>query len=169
MAKIKFDVTNRFTGAVQFTASIECDKDAGTSIKLGLAIQWAIKSRAYLSGANLSGANLSGAYLSGAYLSGANLSGANLSDAYLGDATKLPTGETWQQYIEEVVPALCTAGGVEMSKVAESWECHSWNNCPMATAFNIHKEEDAPIMLRPRVRQFVQLFDAKLIPRPVAK
>ncbi len=83
---LKFAVTNWFSGAVQFTAEIECADDAPTSIKMGLAVQWAIKSRAYLSGAYLSGAYLSGADLSGAYLSGANLSGANLSGANLSGA-----------------------------------------------------------------------------------
>ncbi|VIO73853.1 pentapeptide repeat-containing protein [Bradyrhizobium ivorense] len=88
---LKFDVRNRFTGDVQFTAEIDCRDDALTSVKLGLAIKWAIKSGAnlsgaYLSGAYLSGANLSGAYLSRAYLSGANLSGAYLSRAYLSGA-----------------------------------------------------------------------------------
>jgi uncharacterized protein YjbI with pentapeptide repeats len=100
---IKFNVTNRFSGAVQFTAEIDCGDDAAPSIKLGLAIKWAVKSGAYLIGAyligadlsraDLSGANLSGAYLIGAdligadlsraNLSGANLSGADLSGAYL--------------------------------------------------------------------------------------
>jgi uncharacterized protein YjbI with pentapeptide repeats len=93
---IKFNVTNRFSGSIQFTAQIDCADDAPLSFKLGLAVRWAIKSGAnlsgaylsgaYLSGANLSGANLSGAYLSGANLSGANLSGANLSGAYLSRA-----------------------------------------------------------------------------------
>ena len=75
---IKFDVCNRFTGKVQFTAEIDCAEDAPASIKLGLAVKWGIKSRANLSGADLSGANLSGADLSRANLSGANLSRANL-------------------------------------------------------------------------------------------
>ena len=66
---IKFDVLNRFSGAVQFTAEIDCADSAATSIKLSLAVRWAIKTGANLSGANLSRANLSGAYLSGAYLS----------------------------------------------------------------------------------------------------
>ena len=69
---IRFEVTNRFSGAVQFVAEIECGDDASLSLKLGLAVKWAIKS-----GANLSGADLSGADLSGANLSGANLSRAN--------------------------------------------------------------------------------------------
>ena len=85
---IKFDVLNRFSGTVQFTAEIDCVDSTATSVKLGLAVKWAIKtdadlSGANLSGANLSGANLSGAYLSGAYLSRAYLSGADLSGAYL--------------------------------------------------------------------------------------
>ena len=83
---MKFNVTNRFTGSIQFTAEIECAEDAATSIKLGLAVKWGLKNRANLSGANLSGANLSGANLSDANLSGANLSGANLSNANLSGA-----------------------------------------------------------------------------------
>jgi hypothetical protein len=93
---INFEIKNRFTGAVQFTAEIDCDDGSLTSVKIGLAVKWAIKSGANLSGAYLSGANLSGAYLSGAdlsganlsraYLSGADLSGANLSRAYLSGA-----------------------------------------------------------------------------------
>ena len=68
---IKFDVLNRFTGAVQFTAEIECDEGASVSVKLGLAVRWAVKA-----GANLARANLAGADLAGADLAGANLAGA---------------------------------------------------------------------------------------------
>ena len=50
---IKFDVLNRFTGAVQFTAEIECDEGASVSVKLGLAVRWAVKAGAYLAGADL--------------------------------------------------------------------------------------------------------------------
>ena len=80
---LKFDVLNRFTGAVQFTAEIECKPDELLSVKLGLAVQWAIKSCAYLSGAYLSGADLRGADLRGAYLSRADLSRADLRGADL--------------------------------------------------------------------------------------
>ena len=97
----KYEIQNRFTGAVMFTAEIDCAPDALPSIKLGLAVRVAVKSganlgRAYLGGADLSDANLSGAYLSGADLrgadlrgadlSGADLRGANLGRAYLGGA-----------------------------------------------------------------------------------
>lgn len=88
---LKFEVRNRFSDAVQFTAEIDCEPDAATSVKLGLAIKWAIKSganlgRADLIGADLGRANLSGADLSSANLSGADLSGADLSGADLSRA-----------------------------------------------------------------------------------
>ena len=88
---IKFDVTNRLTGAVQFTAEIDCAEDALYRVKLGLAVKWAVKTRVNLAGANLAGANLAGAnladaYLADAYLADANLAGANLAGAYLADA-----------------------------------------------------------------------------------
>jgi len=83
---IKFEVMNRFSGSLQFTAEIDCDDDVPTSYKIGLAVKWAVKSRANLSGANLSGANLSRANLSRANLSRANLYGANLYGADLSRA-----------------------------------------------------------------------------------
>ncbi len=93
---MKFEVKNRWTGEVQFTAEIECDENESNSIKIGLAVRWGVKNDANLGGANLGGANLRGAYLGGAnlrgaYLGGANLrgadlGGANLRGAYLGDA-----------------------------------------------------------------------------------
>jgi hypothetical protein len=83
---MKFKITNRFSGKVQLTAEIECDNNTPDSVKLGVAIRWAIANKANLSGANLFGANLFGAYLSGANLSGANLFGAYLSGANLSGA-----------------------------------------------------------------------------------
>jgi uncharacterized protein YjbI with pentapeptide repeats len=103
---MKYEIRNRFTGVVQFTAEIDCDENAPTSLKIGLSVRWAMKSRADLSsadllradlsGADLSRADLSDAYLSRADLSGADLlradlsradlSGADLSDAYLSGA-----------------------------------------------------------------------------------
>ena len=66
---ITFNIMNRFSGELQFAAEIECAEDAPLSLKIGLAVKWAKKSRADLSGADLSGADLSGANLSGANLS----------------------------------------------------------------------------------------------------
>jgi uncharacterized protein YjbI with pentapeptide repeats len=113
---VKFNITNRFSGAIQFTAEIDGADYAPVSLKIGLAVQWAVKAQANLvdanlgganlgganlwganlrganlvdanlRGANLRGANLGGANLGGANLRGANLGGANLGGAYLGDA-----------------------------------------------------------------------------------
>jgi hypothetical protein len=93
---MKFEIKNRWSGNVQFTAEIEANETTSIWIKIGLAVKWAISNSANLSGANLSGADLSGANLrsadlrsadlSGANLSGANLSGANLRSANLRSA-----------------------------------------------------------------------------------
>ena len=91
---IKFDILNRFSGAVQFTAEINCSENEAKSIKVGLAVKWALKGGANLGGANLGdaylrGANLGGANLGDAYLRGANLGGANLRGANLGGANHI--------------------------------------------------------------------------------
>ncbi len=86
MAIERFDVRNRWTNAVQFTAEIECALDALIRVKLGLAVRWGYMSGAVLSGADLRGAVLSGAVLRGAVLRGAVLSDADLSGADLRDA-----------------------------------------------------------------------------------
>ena len=80
---MKFDVKNRFTGNVQFTADIDCAENEHPSIKLGLSVQWAIENDASLVRANLYGANLEGASLVRANLYGANLDRANLYRANL--------------------------------------------------------------------------------------
>ena len=82
----RFEVRNRFTNAVQFTAEIVCAPDDIMSVKMGLAVIWANLRGGNLHGANLSGANLIGADLSGADLIGADLSGANLIGADLSGA-----------------------------------------------------------------------------------
>jgi len=80
---MKYDILNRWSGEVIFTAEIECGDDTHSYIKLGLAIKSAIRVGANLVGANLLGANLEGANLRGANLRGANLVGANLLGANL--------------------------------------------------------------------------------------
>ena len=80
---IKFEVTNRFSGKVQFIAEIDCEDSASRSFRLGLAAKWALKTGADLVAANLEGANLGVADLVGANLEGANLRSANLRGADL--------------------------------------------------------------------------------------
>ncbi len=83
---IKFDIQNRWSGKAQFTAEIDCDGGVVTSIKLGLAVKWAVENDANLRGTDLRGADLSDADLSGIDLSGANLRGADLRGADLSGA-----------------------------------------------------------------------------------
>ena len=73
---MKFYILNRFTGAVQFTAEIDCKEDESTSIKIGLAVKWAVKTSANLRSADLSYADLRYANLSSADLSSADLRSA---------------------------------------------------------------------------------------------
>lgn len=63
---MQFDVINRFTGNIQFTAEIECEEGARVSFKLGLAVRWGLKEGADLRGADLCDADLYGANLRGA-------------------------------------------------------------------------------------------------------
>src|SRR5450830_108579 len=86
------EIKNRWTGKVQFTAEIEADESAAVSLKIGLAVKWAVKTDADLGGADLRGANFEGANFEGADLGGAYLGGAYLRGAYLEDQSKL-TGE----------------------------------------------------------------------------
>jgi hypothetical protein len=85
----KFEVRNRWSNAVQFTAEITCAPDATIGVKLGLAVRWGYRSGAVLSGADLSGAVLSDADLRGAVLRDADLRDAVLSGAVLSGAPKI--------------------------------------------------------------------------------
>ena len=80
---MKYEIKNRWTQQVQFTAEIDCDEGASVRIKLGLAIKVALKGGADLRGAYLEGADLRGAYLGGADLGGSNLvDGGQRADGY---------------------------------------------------------------------------------------
>ncbi len=48
---MKYEIRNRFTNAVQFTAEIDCAEDASVGVKIGLAVKWAIKTGANLADA----------------------------------------------------------------------------------------------------------------------
>ena len=119
---IKFDILNRFTGSVQFTAEIDCSENAERSVKIGLAVRWGLKSRADLSRANLSGADLSRADLSGANFSGADLSGADLSGAKSADLVIartriLPEGDIigWKKCQGDVIAKLLIPAAAKRS------------------------------------------------------
>ena len=133
---------------------------SGTNLS-GANLIGANLNRADLSGANLNRADLKGAYLSGAYLSGACLIGANLSGA------TLENGLSWEQYLSEVVPALCIAGGKSLEEIAAVWDCHSWENCPMHVAFGVNSLKKIPALYRLEAERFIRFFDQKIIPNPI--
>ena len=56
----QYPVKNRFTKEVQFIAEIDCDPNAADSVKLGLAVRWAVANKADLRCADLRCANLRG-------------------------------------------------------------------------------------------------------------
>ena len=157
----------------------------------GANLRWADLCEANLRGANLRGANLSGAdlrevnlsgaglggaYLRGASLRGANLSGADLSRANLYgakniDSMVMPDCLTFAEYKRDVVPALLTAGGKTLDEIREAgaWDCHEWSNCPMHVAFGVNHTSEmiGPFAIyRQRADEFIQFFDAGLIPAP---
>ena len=82
---IKFEVKSRWSGAVKFTAEIDCDENASHSVKLGLAVKWGLKNDTDLRDTDLSGAVLSGAVLRDTDLRGADLRDTDLSGAVLRD------------------------------------------------------------------------------------
>lgn len=99
---------------MQFTAEIDCADDAPTSIKIGLAVKWAFKSRA-----DLSGADLSGAYLGRQWI----IQGGVRSDGYAFFLTNL-TGEGvrikagCRNFSREEAEAhwTCTRGGTALGR-----------------------------------------------------
>jgi hypothetical protein len=191
---MKIEIINRFTGEVIFSTEAETIKEAvEIAVKSGVNLFCANLVGVNLVGVNLVGVNLVGAGLRGTILDGARLDGALLTsaslcgaslcgtslrgtildDAILDDAildgdSIMPDGLKFSRYLSEVVPALLTAGGKSLKEVVESgcWSCHSWENCPMHVAFGIESPDDAPALLRQRVKEFIQFFDAGLIPEP---
>jgi uncharacterized protein YjbI with pentapeptide repeats len=116
--------------------------------------------------ANLRDANLRHADLRGANLRDADLGGADLGDADLGDDAILSDGVVWKSYVDELVPALLQAGGRSLDEMAQPriWECHSWENCPMAEAFGVHDLSNIPALYRAPANLFIQFFDARVAP-----
>ena len=83
---MKYDIQNRHTKKIQFTADFGCADDVSEPVKIGMAVRWAIKNSVNLSGALLSEANLRYANLRYANLTEANLRYADLHGALLSGA-----------------------------------------------------------------------------------
>ena len=92
---IKFEVKSRWSGAVKFTAEIDCDENASHSVKLGLAVKWGLKNDT-----DLRDTDLSGAVLSGAVLRDTDLRGAKFGNGTTSNITPLQIiGLTWDVII----------------------------------------------------------------------
>ncbi|MFM9829703.1 MAG: pentapeptide repeat-containing protein [Sphingomonas sp.] len=129
MATEQFEVRNRWTNAVQFTATIECAPDAMLSIKLGLAVKWAVKARANLAGANLARANLADANLADANLAGANLADANLAGADLARANLAGVDlarADWLPKIENIHQKVFAAASAEGALNMDGWHANGY-------------------------------------------
>ena len=83
---MKFEIKNRWTGNVQFTAEIDCDESVVSSVKIGLAVKWGLANGGDLNGGDLRGCDLRGVDLSEAGLRGVDLNGVDLRGACLIDA-----------------------------------------------------------------------------------
>ena len=101
---MKFDILNRFSGEVQFSAEIDCKADDLPSVKLGMAVKVALKESANLYGANLRSANLYGANLRSA-----NLKDAKNADLVIAQTRILPSGSLigWKKCKHDVIVKLC--------------------------------------------------------------
>ncbi len=147
------------------------------AVLTGADLTGAVLTRADLTRADLRSAVLTGAVLTCAVLTGADLrsavlTGADLTRAVLTRAV-LPAGYRWEAYLAEVVPALLMAGGKPLADVLAAlkarggWAaCHQWSNCPLHEAFGADGLDGVPPLYRWEAAQFVQLFDAGLIPEP---
>jgi uncharacterized protein YjbI with pentapeptide repeats len=112
----KFEVRNRWTNKVQFTAEITCAPDATIGVKLGLAIRWAARRD---NGADLRDADLSGAVLRGAVLRDADLRDAVLRDAVLSGAD-LRDAPKIENIHQKVYAAASQPGALDMG---------DWHRC----------------------------------------
>lgn len=117
---MKFEIKNRWTGSVIFTAEITCGEDASYGVKLGLAVNEAILKGADLTDADLRGANLPGANLAEANLPGANLYGSDLKVANLSGANLEEVNFSWAN-----LPG-ANLSGSNLKKVNFSWANLSW-------------------------------------------
>ena len=97
---MKFEIKNRWTGKVQFTAEIAADDLTPYGVKVGLAVQWGIENKADLTWANLTWADLTRADLTEANLTRANLMEANLTEANLTRADLTRADLMWANLME---------------------------------------------------------------------
>jgi len=114
-----------------------------------------------LTGVDLTKANLRIANLARANLKGANLTGANLARVNLTGAI-MPDGRTWEAYRADPLAGICEEPEAR-ARALSAWGNHTWQDCPMHTAYGWESVEDAPETKRFLVGAFIALFDSKLL------
>ena len=65
----------------------------------------------------------------------------------------------------DLLPLLAAGNHLEEALKPEHWECHKWQNCPMAAAFGVTQLEQVPSEWREKAEFFVRQFDLGLIQR----
>ena len=129
-----FKVKNRFSGSVQFVAEIDCKETDIYSLKIGLAVKWAISNRANLTGADLTGANLTGADLYRADLHRANLTVANMTGANMTGANMYLANLTGADHAELTIAK---------TRIIPDGDIIGWKKCRNNVIVKLRIPEDA--------------------------
>jgi hypothetical protein len=80
------------------------------------------------------------------------------------DKIKTPITAKVQRFIaSDLVPLLAAGGRLDEALNPQHWECHEWQNCPMAAAFGVTCLERVPSVWREKAEFFVRQFDCGLI------
>lgn len=129
-------------------------------------LQRADMTKAYCASANFQQSNLRDVIARGTNFRSALLNTARLRGIELSDDTTLPNDMAWGTYKREFVPTLLVAGGRALKDILtpKVWNCHNWDNCPMAAAFNTHGLSGVPLLYCHSASEFITYFDAELLP-----
>jgi hypothetical protein len=65
----------------------------------------------------------------------------------------------------DLISLLSAGGRIEEALKPEHWECHEWQNCPMAAAFGVVNLDQIPSKWRDKAEFFARQFDCGLIRR----
>ena len=63
----------------------------------------------------------------------------------------------------DLIPLLSAGGRIEEALKPEHWECHEWQNCPMAAAFGVVNLDQIPSKWRDKAEFNARQFDCGLI------
>ena len=132
----KFEIKNRWTGKVQFTAEIECAPDAPLSWKLRLAVLWGIKNGSDLRWSDLSGSDLRDCDLRGSDLRWSDLRGSDRRGAKID--FEIATPDQAAPRIAEVAKA---AIADESALAMDTWHTCETTHCIAGWAIHLAGEQ----------------------------